>query len=77
MYVNSAVYEDKLLLICQSEDGIVGTVLESRGGTICDTREGEEDIFYVLIMGLSVDEDYEAEEESGGIADALKKKQSK
>ena len=71
-------------LVCQSEDGVIGTVSEGQGGAVCDTRDGEEDTFYVLIMGPpvdedyeDVDEDYEDEEESGGIADALRKKQSK
>ncbi len=40
------------------------------------TRRGRRHL-YVLIMGPPVDEDYEDEEESGGIADALRKKQSK
>ena len=82
--INSVADEDQPLLICQSEDGVVGTVSESHSGAVCDTRDGEEDTFYVLIMGPpvdenyeDVDEDYEDEEESGGIADALRKKQSK
>ena len=80
--INSVADEDQPLLICQSEDGVVGTVSESQSGAVCDTREGEEDTFYVLILGQPVGEDYEAvdeeyEEESGGIADALRKKQSK
>ena len=76
--INSVADEDQPLLICQSEDGVIGTVSEGQGGAVCDTREGEEDTFYVLIMGPPVDEDYEDEEESGGgIADALRKKRSK
>ena len=83
--INSVADEDQPLLICQSEDGVIGTVSESQSGAACDTRDGEEDTFYVLIMGRpfdedyeDVDEDYEDEEESGGgIADALRKKQSK
>ena len=75
--INSVADEDQPLLICQSEDGVVGTVSESQGGAVCDTREGEEDTFYVLIMGPPVDEDYEDEEESGGIAGALRQKQMK
>ena len=75
--INSVADEDQPLLICQSEDGVIGTVSEGQGGAVCDTRDGEEDTFYVLIMGPPVDEDYEDEEESGGIADALRKKQSK
>ena len=83
--INSVADEDQPLLICQSEDGVVGTVSESQSGAVCDTRDGEEDTFYVLIVGPPVDEDYEAvddayeaeEESGGGIADALRKKQSK
>ena len=82
--LNSVGDEGEPLLICQSEDGVIGTVSEGQGGAVCDTRDGEEDTFYVLIMGPpvdedyeDVDEDYEDEEESGGIADALRKKQSK
>ena len=78
--INSVADEDQPLLICQSEDGVIGTVSEGQGGAVCDTRDGEEDTFYVLIMGPpvdedyeDVDEDYEYEEESGGIADALGK----
>ena len=73
--INSVADEDQPLLICQSEDGVVGTVSESQSGAVCDTRDGEEDTFYVLIMGPPVDEDYEDEEESGGIAGALRRKQ--
>ena len=83
--LNSVGDEGEPLLICQSEDGVIGTVSEGQGGAVCDTRDGEEDTFYVLIMGPPVDEDYEAvddayeaeEESGGGIADALRKKQSK
>ena len=83
--INSVADEDQPLLICQSEDGVIGTVSEGQGGAVCDTRDGEEDTFYVLIVGPPVDEDYEAvddayeaeEESGGGIADALRKKQSK
>ena len=83
--INSVADEDQPLLICQSEDGVIGTVSEGQGGAVCDTRDGEEDTFYVLIMGPPVDEDYEdvdedyedEEESGGGIADALRKKQSK
>ena len=80
--INSVADEDQPLLICQSEDGVIGTVSESQSGAVCDTRDGEEDTFYVLIMGPpvdenyeDVDEDYEDEEESGGIAGALRRKQ--
>ena len=83
--LNSVGDEGEPLLICQSEDGVIGTVSEGQGGAVCDTRDGEEDTFYVLIVGPPVDEDYEAvddayeaeEESGGGIADALRKKQSK
>ena len=73
--LNSVGDEGEPLLICQSEDGVIGTVSEGQGGAVCDTRDGEEDTFYVLIMGPPVDEDYEDEEESGGIAGALRRKQ--
>ena len=76
--INSVADEDEPLLICQSEDGVIGTVSEGQGDAVCDTREGEEDTFYVLILGEPVDDDYEAEDEAGGgIADALRKKRSK
>ena len=83
--INSVADEDQPLLICQSEDGVIGNVSEStQGSAACVTREGVEDTFYVLTLGQpagedyeAVDEDYEDEEESGGIADALRKKQSK
>ena len=47
--------------VCQSEDGDIGTVSQTQGGAVCDTREGEEDTFYVLILGEQVDDDYEAD----------------
>ena len=76
--INSVADEDEPLLICQSEDGVIGTVSEGQGGAVCETREGAEDTFYVLILGEPVDDDYEAEDEAGGgIADALRKKRSK
>ena len=76
--INSVADEDQPLLICQSEDGVIGNVSEStQGSAACVTREGVEDTFCVLILGEPVDDDYEVEEELGGIADALRKKQSK
>ena len=64
--------------VCQSEDGDIGTVSQMQGGAVCETREGEEDTFYVLILGEQVDDDDEADDEAGGgIADALRKKRSK
>ena len=75
--INGVENADEPLLICQSEDGVLGTVSEGQDSAVCETREGEEDTFYVLIIGPPVDDDYEAEEESGGIPDALRKKPTK
>ena len=73
--INSIVDEDESLLICQSEDGVIGSVSEStQGSAACVTREGVEDTFCVLILGEPVDDDYEVEEELGDIVDALRKK---
>tara|TARA_B100000941_G_C28022043_1_gene310530 strand:+ start:96 stop:356 length:261 start_codon:yes stop_codon:yes gene_type:complete len=73
--VNSIVDEDESLLICQSEDGVIGSVSKStQGGAAYVTREGIEDTFCVLILGEPVDDDYGVEEELGDIVDALRKK---
>ena len=33
--------------ICQSEDGAVGSIAKMQGGTVCDTKDGAKDSFYV------------------------------
>ena len=58
--IKSIADEDEPLLICQSEDGVVGTVSESQGGAVCDTREGEGDTSYALILGTPVDDEDDA-----------------
>ena len=45
---NQARDGDGAFEICQSEDGAVGSVAEGQGGTICDTKDGAKDSFYVL-----------------------------
>ena len=62
--------------ICQSEDGAVGSVAEMQGGTICDTKDGAKDRFYVLRVPDQDDqEDVEEDEgEVGGLAKKLQKK---
>ena len=62
--------------ICQSEDGAVGKIAEMQGGTVCDTKDGAKDSFYVLRVPdqkhqNDVDED---EGETGGLAKKLQKK---
>ena len=62
--------------ICQSEDGAVGTIAERQGGTVCDTKDGAKDSFYVLRVPDQDDqEDVEEDEgETGGLAKKLQKK---
>ena len=62
--------------ICQSEDGAVGSVAEMQGGTICDTKDGAKDSFYVLrVPDRDDQEDVEEDEgETGGLALKLQKK---
>ena len=56
--VNSIVDEDESLLMCQSEDGVIGSVSEStQGGAAYVTQENVEDNFCVLILGEPVDDD--------------------
>jgi len=73
---NQAGDGDGAFEICQSEDGAVGSVAEGQGGTLCDTKDGAKDNFYVLRVPDQddqggVDED---EGETGGIAGKLQKK---
>ena len=59
--------------ICQSEDGAVGSIAEMQGGTVCDTKDGAKDSFYVL--RVPDQEDVEEDEgEVGGLAKKLQKK---
>ena len=62
--------------ICQSEDGAVGSIAEMQGGTVCDTKDGAKDSFYVLRVPDQDDqEDVEEDEgETGGLALKLQKK---
>jgi len=73
---NQAGDGDGAFEICQSEDGAVGSVAEGQGGTVCDTKDGAKDSFYVLRIPDQddqggVDED---EGETGGLARKLQKK---
>ena len=73
---NQAGDGDGAFEICQSEDGAVGSVAEGQGGTVCDTKDGAKDSFYVLRVPDQddqggVDED---EGETGGLARKLQKK---
>ena len=45
---NQAGDGDGAFEICQSEDGAVGSVAEMQGGTVCDTKDGAKDSFYLL-----------------------------
>ena len=67
---NQAGDGDGAFEICQSEDGAVGSVAEMQGGTICDTKDGAKDSFYVLRVPDQDDqEDVEEDEgETGGLA---------
>ena len=70
---NQAGDGDGAFEICQSEDGAVGSIAEMQGGTVCDTKDGAKDSFYVL--RVPDQEDVEEDEgETGGLALKLQKK---
>ena len=73
---NQAGDGDGAFEICQSEDGAVGSIAEMQGGTVCDTKDGAKDSFYVLRVPDQDDqEDVEEDEgETGGLALKLQKK---
>ena len=73
---NQAGDGDGAFEICQSEDGAVGAIAEGQGGTVCDTKDGAKDSFYVLRVPDQDDqEDVEEDEgETGGLALKLQKK---
>ena len=73
---NMAGDGDGAFEICQSEDGAVGSIAEMQGGTVCDTKDGAKDSFYVLRVPDQDDqEDVEEDEgETGGLALKLQKK---
>ena len=56
--------------ICQSEDGAVGSIAEMQGGTVCDTKDGAKDSFYLLRVPDQDDQEdvEEDEDEVGGLA---------
>jgi hypothetical protein len=48
---NKAGDSDEAFELCQSEGGGLGSVRESQGGAVCDTKKGPMDSFYVLHVG--------------------------
>jgi hypothetical protein len=61
---NQAADGDGAFEICQSEDGYVGNVQQnSQGESICDTKDGAKDSFYVLQLAEGADDG-----EAGGLA---------
>ncbi len=70
---NQAGDGDGAFEICQSEDGAVGSVAEMQGGTICDTKDGAKDSFYVL----RVPDQEDVEEDEGVVGGLAKKLQKK
>ena len=73
---NQAGDGDGAFEICQSEDGAVGSIAEMQGGTVCDTKDGAKDSFYVLRVPDQDDQEdaEEDEDEVGGLALKLQKK---
>jgi hypothetical protein len=55
---------DGTLIVCQSEDGAVGSTEKTQGGLVCRTASGAEESFYVLQLAEGVEDDVEA----GGLA---------
>jgi hypothetical protein len=55
---------DGTLIVCQSDDGAVGSTEETQGGLVCRTASGAEESFYVLQLAEGVEDDGEA----GGLA---------
>ncbi len=50
--------------ICQSEDGSVGSLEETPCSTVCNTKDGAQDSFYVLRLPDRDDEEVEEQTES-------------
>ena len=74
---NQAGDGDGAFEICQSEDGYVGNVqLNLQGESICDTKDGAKESFYVMHLGDQDDQEAveEDEGETGGFAKKLQKK---
>ena len=67
---NQAGDSDGTLIVCQSEDGAVGSTEETQGGLVCRTASGAEESFYVLQLAEGVEDDGEA----GGLAMKMQKK---
>ena len=68
---NHAADGDGAFEICQSEDGYVGNVQQnSQGDSICDTKDGAKDSFYVLQLAEGADDG-----EAGGLAAKFREKQ--
>jgi hypothetical protein len=61
---------DGTLIVCQSDDGAVGSTEETQGGLVCRTASGAEESFYVLQLAEGVEDDGEA----GGLAMKMQKK---
>ncbi|MFT5089305.1 MAG: hypothetical protein ACI8PG_003673, partial [Planctomycetota bacterium] len=61
---------DGTLIVCQSEDGAVGSTEETHGGPVCRTASGAEESFYVLQLPMVVEDDGEA----GGLDMKMQKK---
>ena len=57
--------------IYQSEDGAVGSIAKMQGGTVCDTKGGAKECFYVLRVP---DREDVEEDETVGLALKLQKK---
>jgi hypothetical protein len=68
---NQAGDSDGTLIVCQSEDGAVGSTEETQGGLVCRTASGAEESFYVLQLAEGVEDDGEA----GGLAAKFREKQ--
>jgi len=73
---NQAGDGDGAFEICQSEDGAVGKIAEMQGGTVCETKDGAKDSFYVLRVPDQDDQEEVEEDkgETGGLAKKLQKK---
>ena len=69
---NKAGDSDEAFELCQSEGGGLGSVRESQGGAVCDTKKGPMDSFYVLHVGdqaaEGVDEGEGGEAKLSGLA---------
>ena len=73
---NEAGDGDGAFEICQSEDGAVGSIAQRQGGTVCDTKDGAKDSFYVLRVPDQDDQEEVEEDkgETGGLSKKLQKK---